>query len=58
MDTTREAMWVDDPAWDCPRCKSTNAGHRELCRICGLDSALISGGCYFPVEAGSEKGSG
>lgn len=54
MNWTREAMWTVDPVWDCPRCKAKNAGHREICRICDLDSALLSGGYYFPVQA-SEK---
>lgn len=43
---TREQMW-QDPSWTCPRCKSINAGHREKCRICGLDSAQMSEGHYF-----------
>lgn len=47
--------------WRCPRCESANAGWREICRICGLDSAQMSGGHYFgrhtvtPVEERAEQ---
>lgn len=40
---TEEYRWFD-PDWDCPRCRSVNMGIREICRICGLDSARISEG--------------
>jgi len=46
---TFQELWTNGPDWDCQQCQSVNAAHREKCRICGLDSALMSGGCYFPV---------
>lgn len=45
---TNEQLW-EDPDWDCPRCRSVNFAIRERCRICGFDSALVSGGVYMPV---------
>jgi hypothetical protein len=45
-----EFLWTKEPDWTCPRCQSVNRGVRDICRICGLDSALLSGGNYFPVE--------
>lgn len=46
--TLEEKLW-QDPDWGCPRCKSVNMGRREICRMCGLDSALISEGCLMEV---------
>lgn len=42
-----ESINWNDPPWDCPRCRSVNSGWREICRICGFDTALVSEGHYF-----------
>lgn len=53
---TTEQLWRD-PNWDCPRCKAVNFGIREICRICGFDSARMSGGVYFgPYKVGIDYG--
>ncbi len=46
---TVEQLWLD-PHWDCPRCRSINLAIRDRCRMCGFDSALVSGGVYMPAE--------
>lgn len=50
-----EQFWKD-PDWTCPQCRSQNFAIRDRCRICGFDSALVSGDGYFPVESGTQGG--
>ena len=47
---TVEQLWKDPP-WQCPQCRWMNVAIRERCRNCGFDSALVSGDCYFSLEA-------
>ena len=49
-DVTAEQLW-HDPDWRCPMCGFMNMAIREVCRNCHFDSALVSGDCYFPLEA-------
>ena len=51
---TAEQMW-QDPDWVCPQCEAVNMGVRERCRICGFDSALVSGECYFPISREEQR---
>jgi len=43
---TAEQLWKE-PDWACPCCRARNFAIREVCRICGFDSAQVSGDSYF-----------